>query len=176
MTTDSVQAAGPANLSKRAATPDDLPLVLSFIRELAEYEHLSHMVTATEAGLRAALFGSRPAAEVILGFAGDEPAGFAVYFWNFSTFLGLPGLWLEDLYVRPRHRRRGYGRALLLEVAAMARDRGCGRFEWAALDWNASAIQFYRSLGAQPLDDWTTFRVTCAALDRLAAMRANKGA
>ncbi|MFN0040200.1 MAG: N-acetyltransferase family protein [Burkholderiales bacterium] len=175
MTTDSVQTADPVGFSMRSATPDDLPLVLSFIRELAEYEHLSHMVTATEAGLRAALFGSRPAAEVILGFAKDEPAGFAVYFWNFSTFLGLPGLWLEDLYVRPHHRRRGYGRALLLEVAAMARDRGCGRFEWAALDWNVSAIRFYRALGALPLDDWTTFRVTGKSLDHLVAMRRNKG-
>jgi len=155
----------------RPATPEDIPLVLAFVRELAEYERLSHLVSATEARLRDSLFGSRPGAEVLLGFAGDTPVGFAVYFHNFSTFLGVKGLWLEDLYVHPALRRHGYGRALLLHVARIARDRGCGRFEWAALDWNEPAIRFYESLGAVALDDWTIFRVTGPALEKLADMR-----
>jgi len=155
----------------RPATAEDIPLVLEFVRELAEYEHLSLLVSATEARLRESLFGAHPGAEVLLGFAGDAPAGFAVYFHNFSTFLGVKGLWLEDLYVRPALRRRGYGRALLLHVARIAGMRGCGRFEWAALDWNEPAIRFYKSLGAVALDDWTIFRVTGPALENLADMR-----
>ena len=155
----------------RSATAEDIPLVLAFIRELAEYERLSHLVSATEANLRESLFGAHPGAQVLLGFSGDTPAGFAVYFHNFSTFLGAKGLWLEDLFVRPAVRRRGYGRALLLHVARIARDRGCGRFEWAALDWNESAIRFYKSLGAVTLDDWTIFRVTGPALGKLAGLR-----
>jgi GNAT superfamily N-acetyltransferase len=152
----------------RTATAEDIPLVLAFVRELAEYERLSHLVTATETRLRESLFGVHPGAEVLLGFSGDTPVGFAVYFHNFSTFLGVKGLWLEDLYIRPELRRHGYGRALLLHVARVARMRGCGRFEWAALDWNETAIRFYKSLGAVALDDWTTFRVTGPALDKLA--------
>lgn len=155
----------------RRATAEDIPLVLAFIRELAEYERLSHLVSADEAQLRESLFGAQPGAEILLGFAGDNPAGFAVYFHNFSTFLGVKGLWLEDLYVRPALRRRGYGRALLLHVARLARERGCGRFEWAALDWNEPAIRFYKSLGAVALDDWTMFRVTAPALGKLADIR-----
>jgi GNAT superfamily N-acetyltransferase len=155
----------------RPATPEDIPLVLAFVRELAEYEHLSHLVSVTEARLRESLFGERPGAEVLLGFAGETPAGFAVYFHNFSTFLGVKGLWLEDLYVRPALRRNGYGRALLLHVARIARVRGCGRFEWAALDWNETAIRFYKSLGAGALDDWTIFRMTGPALEKLADTR-----
>jgi GNAT superfamily N-acetyltransferase len=155
----------------RSATPEDIPLVLAFVRELAEYERLSHIVSATEARLRESLFGEHRGAEVLLGMAGDTPAGFAVYFHNFSTFLGVKGLWLEDLYVRPEMRRRGYGRALLLHVARIARNRGCGRFEWAALDWNETAIRFYKSLGAVALDDWTIFRVTGPALEKVADMR-----
>jgi GNAT superfamily N-acetyltransferase len=155
----------------RTATPEDIPLVLALVRELAEYERLSHLVSATEARLRESLFGAHPGAEVLLGFAGDTPAGFAVYFHNFSTFLGVKGLWLEDLYVRPESRRHGYGRALLLHVARIARDRGCGRFEWAALDWNEPAIRFYKSLAAVALNDWTIFRVTGPALEKLADMR-----
>ncbi len=154
----------------RPATSEDIPLVLAFVRELAEYERLSHLVSATEARLRESLFGKHPGAEVLLGFSGDTPSGFAVYFHNFSTFLGAKGLWLEDLYVRPEMRRRGYGRALLLHVAHVARNRGCGRFEWAALDWNEPAIRFYKSLGAVALDDWTIFRVTGPALEKLADM------
>jgi len=155
----------------RPATPEDIPLVLAFVRELAEYEHLIHLVSVTEARLRESLFGERPGAEVLLGFAGETPAGFAVYFHNFSTFLGVKGLWLEDLYVRPALRGNGYGRALLLHVAGIARVRGCGRFEWAALDWNETAIRFYKSLGAGALDDWTIFRVTGPALEKLADTR-----
>jgi GNAT superfamily N-acetyltransferase len=155
----------------RPAGETDIALVLSFVRELAEYEHLSHLVSATEKSLREALFGVQPGAEVLLAFRAEDPVAFAVYFHNFSTFLGKRGLWLEDIYVKREHRRKGYGRALLLHVARIARDRGCGRFEWAALDWNAPAIDFYKSLGAVPMVDWTNFRVTGAALERLAEMR-----
>ncbi len=160
-----------SELRIRPATADDIPLVLALVSELGEYERLSHLVSATEARLRESLFGQHPGAEVVLGFAGEAPAGFAVYFHNFSTFLGVKGLWLEDLYVRPAMRRHGFGRALLLHVARIAHDRGCGRFEWAALDWNEPAIRFYRSLGAVALDDWTIFRVTGPALEKLANMR-----
>ena len=160
-----------ARLNIRPATEADLPLVLAFIRGLAEYERLSHLVTATEETLRDSLFGPSAGAEVLLGFEADTPVGFAVFFHNFSTFLGRRGLWLEDIYVPPEFRRKGYGRALLLHVARIAHERGCGRFEWAALDWNTPAIEFYRSLGAVTLDDWTIFRVTGEALERLARMR-----
>lgn len=160
-----------SRLNIRPATDADLPLVLAFIRGLAEYERLSHLVTATEETLRESLFGAGAGAEVLLGFEAQAPVGFAVFFHNFSTFLGRRGLWLEDIYVPPEHRRKGYGRALLLHVARIAHARGCGRFEWAALDWNAPAIEFYRSLGAVTLDDWTIFRVTGEALDRMARMR-----
>jgi GNAT superfamily N-acetyltransferase len=152
----------------RAAGAADVPLILSFVRELAEYEKLGHLVTANEAGLREALFGAKPGAEVLLAFARGEAVGFAVYFHNFSTFLGAKGLWLEDLFVRPAHRGRGYGKALLLHVGRIAVERGCGRFEWSVLDWNAPSIAFYKSLGAVPLDDWTIMRVTGPALDALA--------
>jgi GNAT superfamily N-acetyltransferase len=155
-------------LEIRPATADDVPLVLSFVKQLADYEKLAHMVVATEASLREALFGEQPGAEVLLAFADGEPVGFAVYFHNFSTFLGRRGLWLEDIFVRPERRGHGYGKALLLAVARIARERGCGRFEWAALDWNTPACEFYRSLGAVPLEDWTMFRVTGPALEKLA--------
>jgi len=161
----------PAKFHIRPATPEDIPLLLVFVRELAEYERLSHLVSVTEERLRGSLFAERPGAEVLLGFAGDTPAGFAVYFHNFSTFLGVKGLWLEDLYVRPALRRHGYGRTLLLHIARIARSRGCWRLEWAALDWNEPAIRFYKSLGAVALDDWTIFRVTGPALEKLADMR-----
>lgn len=151
----------------RSADASDLPLILAFVRELAEYEHLSHLVSATGTGLRESLFGAHPGAEVVLAFEGVEPAGFAVFFHNFSTFLGIKGLWLEDLFVRPAFRGRGYGKALLLHVARVACERGCGRFEWSVLDWNEPSIRFYKSLGAQPLDDWTIFRVTGKALQDL---------
>src|SRR5690348_16436013 len=154
----------------RPARIDDCATLLDLIRGLAEYEHLSHVVSATEAALSESLFAEKPAAEAILAFAGEEPVGFAVYFPNFSTFLGRPGLWLEDLFVKPEYRRTGYGRALFSRVARIAHDRGCGRYEWAALDWNEPAIRFYKSMGAIALDDWTIFRVTGDALQKLAQM------
>ena len=158
-------------LTIRLATAADVSLVLRFVRELAEYERLSHLVTATEDSLRETLFGPQPGAEVLLGFEDSTAVGFAVYFHNFSTFLARRGLWLEDIYVRPQSRRRGYGRQFLMHLARIAHERGCGRFEWAALDWNTPARDFYRSLGAVPLDDWTMFRVAGEALERLASMR-----
>lgn len=160
----------PSPVEIRPGTADDLPLIFAFIRGLADYEKLSHLVVATEDSLRESLFGAQPGAEVLLAFDGGTPVGFAVYFHNFSTFLGRRGLWLEDIYVPPEHRGHGYGKALLLACARIAKMRGCGRFEWSALDWNTPAWDFYRSLGAQPMEDWTMFRVTGEALDRLAAM------
>jgi GNAT superfamily N-acetyltransferase len=152
----------------RPATEADVPLILALIRELADFERLAHEVVAEEAQLRAALFGPRPVAEVVLGFADDgHPAGFALFFPNFSTFLGTAGIYLEDLFVRPRFRRLGLGRALIRHVAALAVARGCGRFEWAVLDWNENAIKFYRQLGAGVLDDWRICRVAGKALQHL---------
>lgn len=151
------------------ATPEDAGQILEMIEALAEYENLRHLCVATEAGLRTALFGERPAAEVVLGWEGASPVAFALFFHNFSTFLGRKGLYLEDLFVRPGSRRRGYGRALLVHLARLAVERGCGRFEWAVLDWNASAIGFYQSLGATVLPDWRISRVTGSALENLAA-------
>lgn len=152
----------------RSATVEDAPLVLRFIRELAEYERLAHECVATEADVRATLFGPQPQAEVLIAEADGEPAGWALFFHNYSTFLARRGLYLEDLFVRPEMRGRGVGRALLARLAAIARERGCGRFEWSVLDWNESAIGFYRSLGAEPMSEWTVYRVTGAALERLA--------
>jgi len=151
------------------ATERDVPLILRLIKDLAEYERMSNEVVATEEGLRATLFGSRPAAEVLLGYAGEEPAGFALFFHNFSTFVGKPGLYLEDLFVVPKFRGRGYGKALLARLAQIAIERNCGRFEWTVLDWNEPAIGFYRKLGAVPMEDWTIFRVSGDALETLAA-------
>ena len=153
----------------RSATPDDVPLILRFIRELAEYERMAHHVVATEEGLRETLFGARPYAEVVIAEEEGEAAGFALFFHNYSTFLGRPGIYLEDLYVRPEVRGRGIGRALLAHLARLAVERGCGRLEWWVLDWNEPAIRFYRALGAQPMDDWTVFRVDGEALETLAA-------
>jgi GNAT superfamily N-acetyltransferase len=152
----------------RAATPDDVPLILRFIRELAAYERLAHEVVATEEGLRDTLFGPRPYAEVVIAEVAGEAAGFALFFHNYSTFLGRPGIYLEDLYVRPEMRGGGTGRTLLAHLARLAVERGCGRLEWWVLDWNEPAIRFYRQLGAQPMDDWTVFRVAGDALTRLA--------
>jgi GNAT superfamily N-acetyltransferase len=137
------------------------------IQGLAEYEKLSHLVTATEERLRQSLFGSRPAAEVLLAWHEAKCVGFALFFPNYSTFLAQPGIYLEDLYVKPEARRKGTGLALLRELARLAAARGCGRVEWAVLDWNEPSIAFYKSLGAVPLDDWTTFRLTGEALTKL---------
>ncbi|MBA2623026.1 MAG: GNAT family N-acetyltransferase [Chthoniobacterales bacterium] len=152
----------------RKANVDDVPLIGQLIRELAEYERAPDDAVASEAQLREVLFGEKPAAEVLLAFEKEEPVGFAVYFFNFSTWLGRPGLYLEDLFVRPETRGRGYGRALLQRLAQIAEQRGCGRMEWAVLDWNEPAIQFYRKLGARPMEDWTVFRLTSEGIGGLA--------
>jgi GNAT superfamily N-acetyltransferase len=157
------------SLSVRPAAAADVDLVLGFIRELAEYERLSHEVTASREQIHTALFGPRPYAEAVLGCIDGEPCGFALFFHNFSTFLGKPGLYLEDLYVRPSARGRGLGSYLLAWLAALALERDCGRFEWAVLDWNEPALKVYRSLGARAADDWTIQRVTGEALRQLAA-------
>ena len=159
----------------RPARPDDVGAVHAMIRELAEFERLTHLCVASESDLGAALFGAQPAAEVLVAWKGAEPAGFALFFHNFSTFLGRRGLWLEDLFVRPEHRRQGCAQALLATLADLARQRGCGRFEWAVLDWNTPAIDFYASLGASVLPDWRIVRVVGPALDRLAEREARSG-
>ena len=160
------------------ATERDVPVILSMIRALAEYERLSHEVSTSEAGLRNALFGATRSAEVLLGYvdadADAQAVALAVFFHNFSTFLGKPGLYLEDLFVRPEWRGRGFGRQMLTHLARIAVDRGCGRMEWSVLDWNEQAIGFYRRLGATALDNWTVHRVTGDAL-RALAERQNPG-
>jgi GNAT superfamily N-acetyltransferase len=152
----------------RPATRADVPIVLELIRDLATYERAPNEVTATEEQLVQVLFGQKPVAEVLLAFEGNTSVGFAVFFHNFSTWLGRPGLYLEDLFVRPEHRGKGYGRALLVDLAKIARDRACGRMEWAVLDWNDPAIEFYKKLGARPLDEWKIFRLTREGIAQLA--------
>ena len=156
------------DLEIRPAAEADVPLILTFIRELADFERLSHEVVATEEALRDALFGERRFAEVLLGYLGDDPAGFALFLHNFSTFLGKPGIYLEDLYVRPEFRGAGVGRALLVHLARLARERGCGRLEWSVLDWNEPAIGFYKGIGASPVSGWTVYRLSGEALEKLA--------
>ena len=156
----------------RSATRDDSALILSLIRELAEFEKLLHEVQASEETLSEHLFGAQPRAEVLIAEVDGQAIGFALYFHNFSTFLGKPGLYLEDLYIRPAFRGRGYGRSIMQALARIAVDRGCGRFEWWVLDWNHPAVEFYRSLGAESMSDWTVQRVSGAALLALAAVRA----
>jgi GNAT superfamily N-acetyltransferase len=145
---------------------DDVADILGFVRDLARFEKLEHEVTATEQSLRESLFGPRRHAEVVFAEDDGERVGFALFFHNYSTFLGRPGLYLEDLYVRPEKRGRGYGRLLIRHLAALAVARGCGRLEWQALDWNADAVAFYRSLGAEPMSDWTVFRFSGETLTR----------
>lgn len=152
----------------RSAERADVPVIAQLIRELAEYERAPNDAIATEDGLREVLFGAEPAARVLLALENDEPVGFAVYFFNFSTWLGRPGLYLEDLFVRPVCRGKGYGRALLQRLAQIAHERGCGRMEWAVLDWNESAIGFYKKLGAAPMEEWTVFRLTSDGIAHLA--------
>jgi GNAT superfamily N-acetyltransferase len=157
-----------SELQIRTATEDDVPLILQFIRDLAEYERSPHEVAATEELLRTTLFGNPKFAEVLIGEDEGAPVAFALFFHNYSTWTGKPGLYLEDLYVRPEARRRGYGRTLLSRLAAIAKERNCARFEWAVLDWNTPAIEFYKSLGAVPMSEWRVMRVTGDALDALA--------
>ena len=157
-----------AGLSIREATRKDTPLILSFIKDLAAYEKLSHEVVATEQILEKTLFGERTVAEVLIADFNLEPAGLALFFHNFSTFLGRPGLYIEDLYVHPHLRGRGIGKALLTHVAHLAVKRGCGRVEWWVLDWNKPAIKFYESLDAESMDEWTVYRLTGTALQNLA--------
>lgn len=152
----------------RLATPDDLDAIVGLIRELAEFEHLGHLCVVTPDSLRPHLFGPRQVAEALVAEIGSEVVAFALCFTNFSTFLGQPGLYLEDLYVQPAHRGRGIGGALLRRLGALAVERGCGRFEWSVLDWNANAIAFYEKLGATVMPDWRICRVTGAALRSLA--------
>jgi len=154
-------------LKIRIASQADVPLILQFIKDLAEYERLAHEVVATEETLRTTLFGQPRVAEVLIGEADGKPAGFALFFHNFSTFLGRPGIYLEDLFVKPEFRGRGYGRALLAHLAEIARERNCGRLEWAVLNWNTPAIDFYKSLGAKPQDQWTVYRITGKTLEEL---------
>ncbi len=158
----------PVEFDIRPATPADCAVVHRLIAALAEFEQLTHLCVASVDDLAGALFGPRPAAEVLIAWSGDEAAGFALFFHNYSTFLGRRGLWLEDLFVEPSWRRRGCAQALLRRLAALAVERDCGRFEWAVLDWNAPAIAFYRSLGASVLPDWRIVRVTGPALATLA--------
>jgi GNAT superfamily N-acetyltransferase len=158
-----------ASFEIRGTSEADLPVILSLIRDLATYERAPDAVVATEIGLREVLFGPKPSAEVLLALENAEPVGFAVYFYNFSTWLGRPGLYLEDLFVRPEKRGKGYGRGLLIRLAQIAQERRCGRMEWAVLDWNEPAIQFYRKLGATPMHEWTVFRLTEEEIASLAA-------
>jgi len=159
------------NFEIRAATDNDVPLILSFIKKLAVYEKLAHKVTATEEVLRETLFGERRYAEVVIGYHRGEPVGFALFFHNYSTFLGKPGVYLEDLFIDEEHRGKGFGKALLVYLSRLTKERNCGRLEWAVLDWNEPSINFYKSLGAAPMNEWTVFRLTGEALDKLANER-----
>ena len=152
----------------RDADVADIAIIMQLIRDLATYERAPNDVIATEQDLREVLFGAEPAAKVVIAFEDDAPVGFAVYFFNFSTWLGRPGLYLEDLFVKPEMRGRGYGRALLVHLAKIARDHNCGRMEWAVLTWNDPAIQFYKKLGAVPLEEWRVFRLTKDGIGKLA--------
>ena len=162
------------NFTIRPATASDIPIILELIKALATYERAPNEVTATEEGLTDVLFGEKPASEVLLAFENERAVGFAVFFHNFSTWLGRPGLYLEDLFVRPEDRGKGYGRALLVRLAKIARERKCGRMEWAVLDWNEPAIKFYRKLGATPMHEWTVFRLTGDEIASLADLTDNE--
>ena len=153
----------------RQATVEDCPLILEFIKELADYEKLLHQVVADVATLEKSLFGEKPYAEVVIAEHKGQPVGFALFFHNYSTFLGRPGLYLEDLYIKPEMRGKGFGKILLAYLANLALERNCGRLEWWVLDWNQPAKDFYLSLGAEPMDDWTVNRVTGDALSKLAS-------
>jgi GNAT superfamily N-acetyltransferase len=158
----------------RHAQHHEVPLILDFVRELAQYERLAHEVVATEADMRAALFGPRPCAEVVFACLEGSPVGFALFCYNFSTFLARPGIHLEDLFVRPAYRGRGIGRQLLAWLARTTLERGCGRLEWAVLEWNEPSIRFYEALGARALREWFTYRLSGTTLASLAAQAAAK--
>lgn len=157
------------DLQIRPAKESDAPVVLDFIRKLAEYGDISSEATVTEADVRAGLFGAHAVAEAILAYVGNEPAGFAVYSLTFSSFMGKPGMYVEDFFVEHEFRGRGVGKALLVTLARLGRERGCGRLEWSVLNWNEQAMEFYQELGAVPMDEWTTFRLTGEALEHLAS-------
>jgi len=149
------------------ATEQDIPAIVRLVRHLAEYEKLAHAMVSSEDDFRRALFGPRTNVEALMAFAGDAPVGFALYFYNFSTFLGKRGIYLEDLFVEPEYRGQGIGKALLQRLARIAKDEDCGRMEWSVLTWNQPSIDFYHRLGAVTLEDWRTFRLTDEALERL---------
>ena len=157
-----------SNFTIRAATENDVATILALIKELAEYEHLSHEVEATADDIRKSLFGDRPVAEALIGEADGIAVSFALFFYNFSTFLGKPGIYLEDLYVKPEHRSNGFGRRMLAHIARLAKERNCGRFEWSVLDWNEPAIRTYDRLNARPMKEWLLYRLTGEALEQLA--------
>ena len=152
----------------RAGAEEDAPVIFSLIKELAEYEHLAHEVAASVDDIRKTLFGERPFAETLIGENDGLPISFALFFYNFSTFLGKPGIYLEDLYVQPEHRGKGFGSKMLAHIAALAKERNCGRFEWSVLNWNTPAIRTYEKLGATPMKEWILYRLSGGALDRLA--------
>ncbi len=152
----------------RPAIKEDAPVIFSLIKELADYEHLSHEVVASVDDVRNTLFGRRPFAETLIGEVEKLPVSFALFFYNYSTFLGKPGIYLEDLYVQPEHRGKGFGSKMLAYIAALARERNCGRFEWSVLDWNTPAIRTYEKLGATPMKEWILYRLSGEALDKLA--------
>jgi GNAT superfamily N-acetyltransferase len=157
-----------STLEIRSATEGDVELVLAFIRKIAEYGDLSDEVSATAEDIRTALFGPKPSAQAVLASWGTEPAGFAIYSFTFASFVGKTGIFVENLYVEQGHRNKGVGKALLVHLARLGRELGCGRLEWAVLNWNERAMEFYQDLGAVPMDEWTTFRLTGEALERLA--------
>jgi GNAT superfamily N-acetyltransferase len=163
-----------AQIRVRPATPDDVPLIVTFIHELASYEKLAHEVVTREADMHAALFGERPVIEAVIASADGEPVGYALFFPTFSTFLGKPGLYLEDLYVRPAARGAGAGRRLLEHLARVVVERGWGRLEWSVLDWNEPSIAFYKKMGAKAMDEWTVFRISGEELKRLAGISCDK--
>ena len=164
-----------ADIHVRAATPDDVPLIVTFIHELAVYEKLAHLVVTSEADMHAALFGERAVVEALMASVDGDAVGYALFFPNFSTFLGKPGVYLEDLYVRPGARGVGAGRKLIQHLAGIVVERGWGRLEWSVLDWNEPSIAFYKKMGAIAMDEWTVFRVTGQALHRLASADARTG-
>lgn len=153
----------------KVADENDVPLILSLIKELADYEKLTHEVVATEEMLRETLFSHKSNIEALVGYLNDKPVAFALYFHNFSTFLGRKGIYLEDLYVKLEARGKGVGQKILVYLARLAKERGCGRLEWSVLDWNTPAIEFYKKIGAKPMDEWTVYRLTGDALDELAS-------